>query len=427
MSDQDLEWRPGSFSKNFSWGRADGGDGLAQLQRAIAVGFEGRVRPASRDTFRQRVRALQLPDLIPANFFLFNFIEDGINHLAVDELVLQALTLPHSPIFDRLAVFALNLSIAGVWQGARPFQRYPALWAKHYITEVVHADGVWRPDLINADSIESFFLTRMQFESDRPRKFATNLNDIYRRANIASLRSGLKEAWWGHAVFLALDRILMDQGVVELPSEAQLLDRLDGVGFWQLTAVPKDEGHVAVAELLTLYRDVGGPARFDLNEIEAAASTIGGSKNQKPAILAATQSATDMLPVARIFVQAQRQSRNRQHVLFVKQIYDHRCAICDRALLLGDRRQYSEAGHVRPVGKPFDGPDHSSNMLVFCPNHHKSFDHGALTLVSEGGANFRVNSLVGDAEVHNRSFVAEISHGLNPDFVDWHADYYSNR
>lgn len=421
MDEKGLEWRPGSFSKNFSWGQAEG-EGLVQLYRAIRLGFDGVIRPVERDVFRERVRTLHVPDLIPVNFFLFNYVEAGTNWIAVDELVFHALSRPHSQDFDKLAVFTLNLSMVGLWRGAQPFQRYPALWAKHFVTDVVHDDGGWRPELISADSIENFLASRMQFEADRPRKFATNLFDIYRRSNLATLRDARKEKWWGHAVFLALDRIQMDSSFDALPQPDKLVNSLDEIDFWKLTALPAQEGRIAAKEIADLYYEMGGPKRFSADG-DAVLASEEKEKVQREILVEASKFA-DIVPVARVFVQAQRQSRDRRQVLYLKQLYDHQCAVCGRAIALDLTRKYSEAGHIRPVGKPFDGPDHLSNMLVFCPNHHKAFDYGALVLVAAGADGFSVKSHVDDAEVEGREFHADAAHNLNSDFISWHADYY---
>lgn len=47
--DEGEDWRPGSFTKNFSWGKAKG---LRQLFDAIAIGFRGRLEEVSREQFR---------------------------------------------------------------------------------------------------------------------------------------------------------------------------------------------------------------------------------------------------------------------------------------------------------------------------------------------------------------------------------------
>lgn len=39
---------------------------------------------------------------------------------------------------------------------------------------------------------------------------------------------------------------------------------------------------------------------------------------------------------------------------------------------------YAEGAHIRPLGRPHDGPDSADNLLCLCPNHHVLLDTGAL-------------------------------------------------
>lgn len=67
----------------------------------------------------------------------------------------------------------------------------------------------------------------------------------------------------------------------------------------------------------------------------------------------------------------------------VKKLHADRCQVCD--LQLSTRfGTYSEAAHIRGLGRPHDGPDEQSNLLVLCPNHHVQFDTLAL-YVDAGG------------------------------------------
>ena len=41
---------------------------------------------------------------------------------------------------------------------------------------------------------------------------------------------------------------------------------------------------------------------------------------------------------------------------------------------------YAEACHIKPVGKPHNGPDHVTNVLCLSPNMHVLFDLGAISI-----------------------------------------------
>lgn len=59
----------------------------------------------------------------------------------------------------------------------------------------------------------------------------------------------------------------------------------------------------------------------------------------------------------------------------VKALHDYRCQVCGEVLLtvVGS---YAEGAHIRPLGRPHDGPDSEDNILCLCPNHHVLFDRG---------------------------------------------------
>ena len=85
MAEETEIWRPGSFTKNFSWGSPSAG--LSELHELIELGFDGKMEDVPREVFRQRVRPLGRPEYIPINFFLFNRQERGTDYLVADELV----------------------------------------------------------------------------------------------------------------------------------------------------------------------------------------------------------------------------------------------------------------------------------------------------------------------------------------------------
>jgi putative restriction endonuclease len=65
--------------------------------------------------------------------------------------------------------------------------------------------------------------------------------------------------------------------------------------------------------------------------------------------------------------------RDTQVAKAVKLLHSHKCQICGTQLL-SPTGAYAEAAHIRPLGKPHDGPDSADNILCLCPNHHVLFD-----------------------------------------------------
>jgi putative restriction endonuclease len=86
-------------------------------------------------------------------------------------------------------------------------------------------------------------------------------------------------------------------------------------------------------------------------------------------------------PVRRLTT-IQRIVRSTAVVQTVKELHHYLCQVC-RAPLETPTGRYAEGAHIRPLGKPHNGPDVISNVLCLCPNHHVLFDLGALTLSDE--------------------------------------------
>lgn len=66
----------------------------------------------------------------------------------------------------------------------------------------------------------------------------------------------------------------------------------------------------------------------------------------------------------------------------LKAIYNHRCQVCGTTLEC-QGGVYAEAAHIRPLGRPHDGPDEISNLLCLCPNHHVLFDAGGFSIAGD--------------------------------------------
>lgn len=75
----------------------------------------------------------------------------------------------------------------------------------------------------------------------------------------------------------------------------------------------------------------------------------------------------------------QRIVRNTIFTQSVKELHHHLCQICD-VRLMTPAGPYAEGAHIRPLGRPHDGPDEPSNILCLCPNHHALFDAGGIVV-----------------------------------------------
>jgi hypothetical protein len=262
------EWRPGSFTKNFSWGSPK--QGLKQLHEVIRLGFDNEMTDVPRTLFRERVSKTGRPDYIPINFFLFNKIIDGEDHIAADELVFQALSFNHSFDFDRLGLFAFIFSYVGNWKGAEGYQSRPALWAHHYIVDRVAGEFGWNTDKINADDIEKFVESDSRYKAKTARKLATNLNYLFQIGDLAGFNQTKVERWWVNALFLALDRLIEDRIMNGQSSTShQWSSQLDRANFHFASGRRSVEKDLATKHLLNLYEACGARTRFSEEEVRA--------------------------------------------------------------------------------------------------------------------------------------------------------------
>jgi hypothetical protein len=255
------EWRPGSFTKNFSWGAKS--EGLRQLHQSIRIGFDNKMEDVPREEFRSRVARSGRPDYIPINFFLFNKIVDGIDYLIADELVFQALTQTHSARFDKLALFTFNFSYAGIWRDAAPYQRRPALWAYHYVRDRVNKQLNWNTAEVSANDIERFVSADNRYRAATARKLSTNLNYLYSVGRLSEFSTTRVERWWVDALFLAMDRLIEDRGVSgQATPESEYANVLSRSGFQAISGRQSLERELATKHLLTLYIACGSRERF---------------------------------------------------------------------------------------------------------------------------------------------------------------------
>ena len=115
------------------------------------------------------------------------------------------------------------------------------------------------------------------------------------------------------------------------------------------------------------------------------------------------------------------QHRDRKKAAVLKQHYDDTCMFCGMRLQVAEDRFYSEAAHIRGVGKPHNGPDKASNMLVLCPNHHIQFDEEILRL-HKVDTLYRIESKATADPLHGKTIAP--THPIDDDCVKYHRDYF---
>ena len=81
-------------------------------------------------------------------------------------------------------------------------------------------------------------------------------------------------------------------------------------------------------------------------------------------------------------ISVQRIVRETALAKWVKYHHRHTCQVCGIRLETGGG-PYMEAAHIRPLGRPHNGPDTWDNLLCLCPNHHVMFDQGAFSIAED--------------------------------------------
>ena len=96
----------------------------------------------------------------------------------------------------------------------------------------------------------------------------------------------------------------------------------------------------------------------------------------------------------------------------VKRLHRFRCQMCGTRVET-PTGPYAEAAHIRPLGRPHDGPDTLANVLCLCPTHHAAFDLYGVGVAADG-------ALIG---LPGR-LRAVPAHVLDPDCVQYRRDLF---
>lgn len=97
----------------------------------------------------------------------------------------------------------------------------------------------------------------------------------------------------------------------------------------------------------------------------------------------------------------------------VKELHGYACQVCGITLqCVGG--SYAEGAHIRPLGKPHNGPDTEANLLCLCPNHHVLFDAGGFTINDDHS----LNGIDGKLRTHEK-------HHLEPNHLAYHRSLWT--
>lgn len=99
----------------------------------------------------------------------------------------------------------------------------------------------------------------------------------------------------------------------------------------------------------------------------------------------------------------------------LKALYDYKCQICN-AQIETNAGFYAESAHIKPLGKPHNGPDTLDNVICLCPNHHVMFDYGAISIADD----LSLLGIKGKLTVHKK-------HSISLECIKYHREHFYNK
>ena len=118
-------------------------------------------------------------------------------------------------------------------------------------------------------------------------------------------------------------------------------------------------------------------------------------------------------------VTVNRLNRNIKLSERVKAIYAHKCQVCG-TFLDSPSGPIAIGAHIKPLGKPHNGPDNLSNMLCLCPNHHDQFDKLSFSIDPQ------TLSIVGLDGFSGRRLQVNAKHDIDNDMLEYHKSMYDS-
>ncbi|MFH9660719.1 YDG/SRA domain-containing protein [Streptomyces sp. NPDC017248] len=131
----------------------------------------------------------------------------------------------------------------------------------------------------------------------------------------------------------------------------------------------------------------------------------------------------ERFPVTRTF-SIQRIVRDAAAARRVKELYDHECQVCGLRMVGPDERAYSEGAHIRPLGKPHNGPDVERNILCLCPNCHVGLDIGAIVIDDDWSIIVRAGMFGGRVRAQLRR---HRQHRVHEEYVRYHRTWWRQK
>jgi hypothetical protein len=118
---------------------------------------------------------------------------------------------------------------------------------------------------------------------------------------------------------------------------------------------------------------VDNTRKFPLQIIHSLNDFNGRHENKTPF-------AEDLNEPQRILSETYRILRDTKISRNIKELYGYKCQLCGNVIKFSNGVKYAESHHIKPLGKPHNGPDVKENVICLCPNHHVLLDYGGIKL-----------------------------------------------
>lgn len=413
---------PGSFTKNIGAGRSID-SGLLTIHNQINVGFQDAVEDIERKVFRESVDSST--DLVPLNFFLFNYISNKQSFLLADELVFHALSKGPLSLFNYLALFSLTLGESGEWINNR--KEKSENWISFLIKEKLWENGQWVSERLKPSYIDKELKKILIVKTnDTIVKCRNNFLFIFHK--VFPLVSDLAyvdtkyEKWMGSAFFLVWDRYLATHNK-DTFSHAEAKQVLIINEIHKLLGCSQSD--LDYYDYYLKYKELGFLKRFKaLTTSKTLKKTVTKSKKVQSSTEGKTKLFTDLqirsTPVEKQLKTYLLLKRDRKLASDIKSIYKHRCLFCNKRLIVdvSPDNYYSEAAHIRAVSE--EGFDSRDNIIVVCPLHHIQFDRGVISIAYNQFDKLIAISKIPDDPIHGKNLILHSDHKINKNFVKWH-------
>lgn len=131
------------------------------------------------------------------------------------------------------------------------------------------------------------------------------------------------------------------------------------------------------SKYLELYQK--NKSGINLNELEQIEITEFYKEKSKRELKAEL----DNLPTfetEKVTINQKKYSRDNKAIALIKLLRKNECQICGKFIQKKDGTKYVEACHIK--AKREKGRESLKNILLLCPNHHKEFDLGDLSILN---------------------------------------------